>query len=97
MTTPEQDPWSPEALIRGLTHPLGTDPANIMITEISVGNRALNVFRRNGIKTVADLIGHEASDLTDMRGFGPNCLTETMNALREIGFALKQIDYAARR
>jgi hypothetical protein len=46
---------------------------------------------------VADLISHEASDLTDMRGFGPNCLTETLNALREIGFALKQVDYAARR
>lgn len=97
MTTPEQDPWSPEAILRASDRPLGSNPANIMITEISVGNRALNVFRRNGIKTVADLISHEASDLTDMRGFGPNCLTETVNALREIGFQLKPIDYAARR
>lgn len=77
--------------------PLGRNPANIMITEISVGNRALNVFRRQGIKTVADLIQHEPSDLTDYRGFGPDCLAQTINALREIGFQLKPIDYAARR
>lgn len=77
--------------------PLGRNPHNIMITEISVGNRALNVFRRNGIKTVADLIAHEASDLTDLRGFGPACLAETVDALREVGFELKPINYAARR
>jgi DNA-directed RNA polymerase alpha subunit len=77
--------------------PLGPNPANIMVTEISVGNRALNIFRKYGIKTVADLIQNEASDLTDLRGFGPGCLTETINALREIGFELKPIDYAARR
>ncbi len=34
---------------------MGTNPTNIMVTEISVGNRALNVFRKYGIKTVADL------------------------------------------
>jgi DNA-directed RNA polymerase alpha subunit len=77
--------------------PLGRNPANIMISEISIGNRALNVFRKYGIQTVADLILNEPNDLTDLRGFGPGCLAETITALREIGFELKPIDYAARR
>lgn len=97
MTTHEQDPWSPEAILAASARPLGNNPAHIMVTEISVGNRALNVFRRHGIKTVADLMTYEASDLTDLRGFGPECLTQTINALREVGFELKPIDYAARR
>lgn len=77
--------------------PLGRNPANIMVTEISIGNRVRNVLERCGIRTVAQLIENEPNDLTDLRGFGPGCLAETVNALREIGFQLKPIDYAARR
>lgn len=67
------------------------------VADLNISNRALNVFRNYGIKTVGDLITYEMKDLTDLRGFGPNCLQETMEALREVGLKLKDIDYAARR
>ena len=73
------------------------DLSEISVASLNVSNRALNVFRKYGIRTVEDLVAHDPCDLKDMRGFGPGCLQETIDALRELGLALKPIDYAARR
>jgi DNA-directed RNA polymerase alpha subunit len=67
------------------------------VADLTISNRALNVFRKYGIKTIGDLVQFDPDDLTDLRGFGPGCLQETIEALREVGQALKPVDYAARR
>lgn len=67
------------------------------VADLNIGNRALNVFRKYGIKTVADLVEYEVDDLRDLRSFGPYCLAETLSALEEVGLKLKPANYAARR
>lgn len=71
--------------------------SEMSVSSLPIGNRALNVMRKYGIKTVENLVGYEANDLTDMRGFGPTCLQETIEALAELGLKLKSPDYPARR
>jgi DNA-directed RNA polymerase alpha subunit len=67
------------------------------VADLNISNRALNVFRKYGVRTLDDLVQHDVCDLKDLRGFGPGCLAETIEALREVGLKLKDIDYAARR
>ena len=79
------------------TWPQGTDFSDLPVTLLDVGNRPLNVFRRQGIRTYQHLLACEEKDLTDMRGFGPECLIQVVNALAKEGLRLKSPDYAARR
>lgn len=73
------------------------DLAEISVTQLDIGNRALNCLKKAGIRTVADLVQMEPSDLTDIRGFGPGCLQETVEALLDMGLKLRPVDFVARR
>lgn len=77
--------------------PSDTDFSEIPVNLLNISNRSLNVFRRQGIRTVQDILDMEEKDLTDMRQFGPGCLAETIKALAEHGLKLKAPDYRARR
>lgn len=67
------------------------------VSSLPISNRALNVLRRYGIKTVENLTELELYELRDMRGFGPHCMEETLAALAELGLQLKPTNYATRR
>lgn len=76
---------------------LSENPLEWSVSSLPITNRAVNVLRKYGIKTVEMLVELEYNDLRDMRGFGPHCMKVTQDALAELGLKLKPTDYAARR
>lgn len=82
----EKAQWAPD-----------TDFDEVPVSLLDISNRALNVFRANGIKTYSQLLALEEKDLTDMRGFGQGCLGEVVKALASESLKLKDPNYAARR
>lgn len=67
------------------------------VTILSVDNRTLNAFEREGICTIGELVSLDAHDLLDIRGFGQNCLIQTTSALSEWGLTLKPSGFTNRR
>lgn len=66
------------------------------VTILSVDNRTVRAFEREGIKTIGDLVAKDAWELLDIRGFGQNCLIMTTSALSEFGLTLKPSNYKNR-
>jgi DNA-directed RNA polymerase alpha subunit len=50
--------------------------------------RALNTLKREGITSIGALTGHTASDLLDLRQFGPLCLADVRERLAGHGLRL---------
>lgn len=46
-----------------------------------LSTRTMNVFKKNNIVTIGDLVRHTREELKKMRGFGKNCLLEVDNLL----------------
>lgn len=69
---------------------------DVGISDLDVSGRAVKALARGGIRTVGQLIEHDAWELTDLRGFGVECLRETVDALATMGLTLKPSNYVAR-
>lgn len=66
------------------------------IAELDLSVRAHNTLIRNCIRTIGDLAGHTAGDLTDFRDFGSAALAEVREKLASAGFALRNDEPAGR-
>ena len=73
------------------------DPLDMVIKDFPVGNRTYKALLRGGIRTVGDLCEVTAWDLRDIRGFGEECMNQTVNALASMGLSLKSSNYFNRR
>lgn len=66
---------------------------HLVISDLNVSNRVVNALRNGGIRTVEALVDQDAWDLHDLRGFGAECMNQTVNALAELGLTLKPSNY----
>lgn len=69
---------------------------DVAISDLDVSGRAVKALGRGGIRTVSQLVEQTAWDLTDLRGFGNECLRETVNALASMGLTLKPSNFEPR-
>ena len=69
---------------------------NVAIADLHLTGRATRALARGGIRTLDQLVEHDAWDLTDIRGFGTECLRETVDALAKRGLTLMPSDYKPR-
>lgn len=69
---------------------------NVAIADLRMSGRATKALIRGGIRTLDQLVEHDAWDLTDIRGFGTECLRETVDALAMRGLTLMPSDYKPR-
>jgi len=69
---------------------------NVAIVDLPVSGRTVKALARGGIRTTGDLVERDAWELTDLRGFGVQCLRETVDALAELGLTLKPSTYEDR-
>jgi DNA-directed RNA polymerase alpha subunit len=70
---------------------------DVSVTDLPISGRAIKALARGGIRTVETLVAHDAWELCDIRGFGPECLRETVDALAEIGLTLKPSNFSDRK
>ncbi len=66
---------------------LGLVPENytdVAVTELPFSVRVINVFMRNGIITVSDLLRLKPEELMGIRNFGRNCMDEVIGRLRSL-------------
>lgn len=59
------------------------------IEELDLSLRSFNCLKRAGFDTVADIIAVPESELKTIKNFGKKSLTEVIDKIHELGFALK--------
>jgi DNA-directed RNA polymerase subunit alpha len=60
------------------------------MTDLKLSKRALNVLKKNEIKTVADLLKYSASDLLKFDKFGQTSLKNVVESLKTLNLKLKE-------
>ena len=62
---------------------------NKTIEELDLSLRSFNCLKRAGFNTVADILEVPESELKTIKNFGKKSLTEVIDKIHELGFALK--------
>ncbi|WAL41480.1 DNA-directed RNA polymerase subunit alpha [Brevibacterium sp. BRM-1] len=61
----------------------------LAIEDLDLTVRSYNCLKREGIHTVAELVGRSEADLMDIRNFGSKSIDEVKQKLSELGLSLK--------
>lgn len=64
-------------------------PRDTIVQNLGFNIRTSNCLRREGIRTLEDLLTYEPIDLIMMRGFGPSSLNEVRDRIERYGYQLK--------
>lgn len=70
------------------------NPADMLIADMEFSNRIVgarirNVLRREGVRTLDQLLKFTEGELLDMRNFGTVCLAELTVKLKRMGLSLQ--------
>lgn len=66
----------------------------LSIEELNLGQRALNCLRREGIRTVGEIMARSEEDLMNLKNFGEKSLLEIKEKIQKMGLSLKEDEFA---
>lgn len=66
----------------------------LSIEDLNLGQRALNCLRREGIRTVGEIMARSEEDLMNLKNFGEKSLLEIKEKIQKMGLSLKEDEFA---
>ena len=85
----KQFPPEEEEIIEEVEEENLDEGLNKTIEELDLSLRSFNCLKRAGFNTVADILEVPESELKTIKNFGKKSLTEVIDKIHELGFALK--------